>query len=474
LHDSPVTDEIPLPPDEPVLPPHAPRPRWQSIGLAVGAVLLGVAVVIGGAFIGGGLIGNAGPSASGQPSSTASSSSLTPSPSSEPSSTAPAPTPTGSPRPLNSAFAIFPAQPPTDMPSITCTGPIGATDPVALVYLRPTDPAAPNPVVLRDYADVHNPRTVCTFPNSDPTQLIDAHHVVVGGAGPSLFAVVDLPEVRFQWFQLPPHSESVASEFIAVSPELDAIVWMRAIPNDQTGDYTKREIHITTTVGDSVVASLPDEPTGFCGAPLDYSKHGAFSVSGEHLYVLDQPRSLQPVAGGGIFAGASQYSLRVFAGTQLVYSVLPPSGGWLGGAHPAYPVWSPTADILYYRLGDDVWRWIPGSGASRFLTGTRWINPTISPDGRHVAYGVVGADGSTSAYLNNWPSPGQPQRIGPVLQGPVFLNNSQIWLMTLGVNNGCAGGEKPKPVIYNVEAHTTASSIIDGVRMVWPATSSNY
>jgi hypothetical protein len=115
---------------------------------------------------------------------------------------------------------------------------------------------------------------------------------------------------------------------------------------------------------------------------------------------------------------------------------------------------------------------MPGAGASRFLTGVRWFNSTISPDGRHVAYALTGADGSTDAYLANLPVPGVSERIGSAMAGPVFLNNAQIWMMTQAVNHGCAGGEAPKPVIYNVDAHGTAPSIIQGVFLVWPATSS--
>jgi hypothetical protein len=417
-------------------------------------------VVVGVAVISGGLNPNtaASPTASGQVPSAVNSSSVTPS------QAAPTPTPSGTPRPVNSTLSILRAQPPAEIPSITCNGSIGASDPVAIVELRPSVPAAAAPLVLRDYADLDNPRTVCTFPGMQFAQLIDAHHVVLGGGG-GIAAVVDLPEVRFQWFQLP-NSETVASEFIAVSPELDEIVWLKATPNNQTGDYTGREIHITTAAGDSVVANLPNEPTGFCGAPLDSSKRGAFSHSGQYLYVLDQPHPLQQAS--------DDYSLRIFEGTTLVHSVVPPSGGWPAGEHPAFPVWSPISETLYYRLGNDVWRWMPGAGASRFLTGVRWFNSTISPDGRHVAYALTGADGSTDAYLANLPVPGVSERIGSAMAGPVFLNNAQLWLMTQAVNHGCAGGEGPKPVIYNVDAHSTAPSIIQGVRLVWPATSSGY
>jgi hypothetical protein len=476
-----MSDEIPAEdlgsPDQPVVSPRAPRPRWQSIALGAGAVLLGLAVVVGGALVAGGLglVGTPGASASGQPS-VVGSSSIAPSSaaSSSPSTTAASPTPAATPRAVNAAFSIFPATLPTDLPQITCSGSIGASDPVALVGLRPTDPTVQQPEVLRDYADLANPRTVCTFDSFLVVQLIDARHVVTGGGGNGRLAVVDVPDGRFQWFQLPSSAVS-SSELIAVSPQLDEIVWLKNGPYDDIGTISQREIHIATEAGDTTVATLPDEPTGFCGYPPDYSNRGAFSRTGEHVYVLDQPRfAVTPE--GTLGEVAATYSLRVFAGTTLVYSVVPPSGGWLNGGHPAYPVWSPTSETLYYRQGNDVWRWTPDGGASRFLTGVPWFNSTISPDGKHLAYALNGdtIDAPATAYLADLPVPGQPLSIGPALQGPVFLNNRQVWLMTLGANYGCAGGEKPKPVIYNIGDHSTASSIIEGVRLVWPATSSNY
>ena len=442
--------------------PASTPPTWRRIALPAGAVILGLGFIIALAAVGSGLSDRdpaltpshtPAPTTGSEPPSAGPSAATA---TSEASVGPPATPPTSS----SASFNLLPGQPPANFEGqITCAETIGPSDPVALAWLVAGDPSVPQSFVLRDYADIGQPRTACTFVNVQVEQLIDARHIVIAAGG--VHAVVDLPEVRYQWFQLPPWSAESGSMFIAVSPRLDQIVWLTWRVGE-VGTSVLREIHVTTASGDTVVASLPDEPTGFCGAPLDYSKPGAYSLSGDYLYVIDQPRD----AGGG---GGLNYSLRVFAGSTTVFSLAPPAGGWPSGGHPAMPVWSPTSDTLYYRQGDDVWRWTPDEGASMFLAGVRWATPTITPDGSHLVYAVQG-----DVYLAELASPRNPDLIGQgASRPPVFLNDEQLWLFGTLADHGCAGSEGA-PSIYNITDGSESPSIIDQVRGVWPATSSIY
>lgn len=65
-------------------------------------------------------------------------------------------------------------------------------------------------LALRDYADPGSPRTACQFHTQQAghgygvAQLIDARHVVIQSLDCcQTYAMVDLPEVRYHWFQLP-------------------------------------------------------------------------------------------------------------------------------------------------------------------------------------------------------------------------------------------------------------------------------
>ncbi len=330
--------------------------------------------------------------------------------------------------------------------SITCTGSIGAPDSVAFVQLHSGSH------VIRDYSDPAHPRTVCQFPADLATaQLIDAHHALVGGPN-FVYSVIQLPEKTARWFQLP----SVGDQFpslIAVSPQLDAIAYLTT---DIAGKADK--VHLTTSSGDSVVASLTNPHGGRCGSAED-SKQGDYGHSGGHLYVLDQPVP-------------TLNSLVVLEGSQTKLAVAP-QGQWAQGAQPAMAVWSATSDTLYYRKDGSVWRWTAAGGARVFLPGIAWYYPTISADGNHLAYAVIRSDGLHNVYLVDLAHGGSPQLIGKGARTtPVFLNSSQLWYRSEG--NPICGPGGDQPLVYELGDGSEASSIIDFVGSVWPSTSANF
>jgi hypothetical protein len=363
----------------------------------------------------------------------------------------PSAVPTSSPPASSTAsFDLLPARQPADFTlKITCSGSIGASDPVAIVKLHAAVEGSGD-VVLRDYADPATPRTACSFSqygDSYVRQLIDAHHVVIEGNG--AFAVVDLPEVRFHWFKPP-------GGFLAVGPKLDQVLWLTSDPEGTATDT----IHLSTIAGDRVIATLPDNNLGRCGSPED-SEWAAYALSGSHLFVLDQPLP-------------QTNSLIVVEGETIVLSVIPPRAGWPMGAHPLMAVWSPTSETLYYRQGDSVWRWTTAGGAQRYLTGVQWLRPTIAPDGAHLAYSVLRSDGLHNVFLVDLSHGGTPVLIGKGARKlPAFLNSTQLWFRSEGKDYGCAGSEEEKPLIYNLTDSSEAPSIIDWVLKVWPATGSN-
>lgn len=116
----------------------------------------------------------------------------------------------------NTLKLLLASSPPPEATSIlstiTCSGQIGASDPVAFVVLHTVGG------VLRDYADPAHPRTVCQLPGMTYVPVIDAHHVLLS-APRSYYAVVQVPEVAVTWFQLP--STPGINGLDAISPNLD-------------------------------------------------------------------------------------------------------------------------------------------------------------------------------------------------------------------------------------------------------------
>lgn len=402
-------------------------------------------------------------SACGSTADTASHASPTPVPSASAEATSPTPTstalstPASSPISSGASFSVLPRKQPAGFVStITCSGSIGASDPVAVVQLRG---ASGGDAVLRDYANTSSPRTACVFKNGQVRQLIDARHVIIApqidrGDAAYAYAVVDLPEVRYHWFQLP-HPPGFGAGLIAVSPALNEIAWFSN--NDRTGG--DRKVHLTTKSGDKVVGNLPIA-LGRCGSS-EASKEGAYTNSASHLYVLDQP--------------LPDNTLLVFQGAKQVLAVRPPGAGWPKGvaSQPMMAVWSPTTQTLFYRQNGSVLQWTQAGGKQLYLKGISWYYPTFSPDGSHLAYSVLRSDGLHNTYVVDVAHGGSPKLIGKGPRNlPVFLNSTQIFYWSEG--NGICGPGVNQRLVYDITDGSESSTVIDGVSHIWPATSSQF
>ena len=377
-------------------------------------------------------------------------------PSPIPSPTAPplSPPPTAPPDPAYSgSFGVLPAPAPAGFQArIACTGRIGADDPVAIVRMHG---GGDDELVLRDYADVAHPRTACTFAGAWIRQLIDPRHVVVtdnDAEFAGLFAVVELPAVRYAWFQLPRSQAEWGPELITVGPALDRIVWKDVHAEDTDTDI----LYLSTANRTRVLRTVVDTNSGRCGQGTD-SIQGRFTISGSYFNVLNQP-----VIG--------DESLLVYKGHDEQLSILPPNGHWASGRQPIMAVWSPVTPTLYWSQDGDVWRWTPDAGKQVFIAGVTWFDPTISADGRYLAYATPRADGKDVTYLVDLEGDAVPHRIGDGPRGsPRFVNATQLWWRVQSAGHGCTGPQ-PGPAIYNVATGSEDGSVVDDVIATWPAT----
>ncbi len=368
---------------------------------------------------------------------------------------------TTAPTPVSDGFGVLPGTPPGDFEGgVTCSGAMDPGDPVAIVQLRGID-EEPGETVLLDFVDPSAPRTVCTFGGSRwlGARFVDGRHVVISSPtdASDLYLVIDIPEVRYHWVQLPPGADaSFPSMLAAVSPELDRLIWV-----SHEGGTAGDAVHVTTAASDRVIANLRDTNEGRCGDPDD-SNVGGFAPSGSLAYVLNRPLAVD--------AG-----LVVVDGEDIRYRLLAPKDGWPVGDGPAMAVWSPTQDTLYFRNGDDVWTWTADAGATKFLPGVRWSMPTISPDGTYLAYAELRPDGLPDVYLVDLANGPNPERLGTGRRNlPAFLGNTQLWYMGTEDTPGCEGGSERTPLVYSLEDASETPSPIEAVIATWPATSSNH
>jgi len=374
--------------------------------------------------------------------------------------TPPANAPTYTPQASTASFSLLPwaGNPGGPYPIKDCSdagGIIGASDPVALVQPHGLE------VALRDYADPAHPRTVCRFSNNQIVQLIDSRHiVVVGVTATNLFAVVDLPELRHHWFQLPVAPKDWAV-LLGVSPGLDAVAWLSLDQNRQVN------IHITTSQGDQVTPAAPSPSTG--GGRLAMYERAAFSPSGKYLFLLDRR-----LGGNNNLEDPSLRTLLILQGSRVLLRLEPPAGGWAVDGEPAMPLWSPISDTLFYRQNGDVWAWSPETGAAILLPKTAWCFPTISADGRYLAYGAPHSpDGTYNVYLADLRGSLAPQAIGKgPRNAPGFLNANLLWYRAWTQQTCTTDGSQS--LLYDTTDGSESASSLDQVYNTWPATSSDY
>jgi hypothetical protein len=323
---------------------------------------------------------------------------------------------------------------------ITCSGNIGADDPVAIVTLHGQDFP-----VLRDYSDPAHPRNVCSFGFTlIPPQILNPHYVVVQAAdqaGNSVNLVVQVPLVTA--FQL-----KIPGELAAVAPDFSQVLWY-------TSDF--KTLHDTWDTGDVIIQRFPTPIGGRCGNADADSRSGAFTRSASYGYAL------QNVDIGHEYLNVVGNRVGVFAETA-------PKAGWGPLDGPSMAVWSPVSNTLYYRQQGNIWRWTPSAGAVKFTAGVNWIDPSISPDGRYIVYMVRASNGTPTVHLMD-AATGQvlAQLGGAGHDWPFFLTNNLIWFHS--DVSGCAGGAAPTNSIYDLNDHTETASAIDWVSSTWPATS---
>lgn len=360
-----------------------------------------------------------------------------------PSSPTPTPSPSPSPNPVVTPtplgqLPIASAGRLTQPLAISCSGGIGNADPVAVVVLR-----GQSQPVLRDYADPVHPRTVCTFGfNVFPQTILDPHHILVQVVGPNpafLYAVVEVPSGTA-------YEIAVPGAVTAVAPDWSQVLWF-----NQDGS----ELHDSWSGGDALIQRYPPAGGRCSNADTD-SRPGDFSRNSDYGYAIQNQ-------------SPDRSYLNVVGGRASVFSETPPPRGWGAAAGPLFAVWSPVSDTLYYRKLGDVWRWTPQGGASSFKAGVNWIDPSISADGRYIAYMVRAVDATPTVHLMDATTGAVVLDLGSGPRDrPFFLTNNLIWLH--GDVQGCTGTTQAT-YVYDLADHTESPSIIADVWATWPATS---
>ncbi len=76
-----------------------------------------------------------------------------------------------------------------------------------------------------------------------------------------------------------------------------------------------------------------------------------------------------------------------------------PSSDFRAPGFATMPVWSQGVDRLLFRDGNGVRAWDPSGTVTTLVPGLRWYEPSISPDGRTIAYEVLDAQANPRVEL---------------------------------------------------------------------------
>jgi hypothetical protein len=209
--------------------------------------------------------------------------------------------------------------------------------------------------------------------------------------------------------------------------------------------------------GKDVVLQQYPTTGGRCGSPDIDSKSIAFSRDSRYAFALWAQN----------FANTTY--LNVVSNHRNVFSLAPPSATWGSAGGPLMAVWSPAGDTLYFTKQGDVWTWSSSSGAVNLRHGLRWLDPSISPDGRHLVYAVRDSSGVSTVHFMDPATGATGVQIGGSGRDlPFFLTNDLVWVHA--DVTGCIGGQ-PTSYVYDLRTHTEYPSILDSVSVTWPAAS---
>src|SRR5258708_2191883 len=308
-------------------------------------------------------------------------------PSASPSATAsPTVTPSGAEPTLEPSAS--PIAEPTPVPqtgaSITCTAtPTTASNPLVLVSNPNHDQ-----ILLNSLHDPAHATTLCTLSgagfrfisgtemsfatsssSNDPINgTTTIGRLSVTGLMPVVDAVVQGEVMDFAWS---PDGASMAYLLYTAAPGLGSgdanQLWLKS-GADQPHPLT------------------PLIPLFGRGGAISDPIYVRFSPDGKYLLMVDTYVDGPTPAS----ADYAHFQVRAMPAGNLVW--VPPgalvAGDKIGSSFHTMAAWSRTSDRLYYRDAAGVHSWDPPATLGTLASGLIWYSPSVSPDGRDVAYTV--------------------------------------------------------------------------------------
>jgi len=171
----------------------------------------------------------------------------------------------------------------------------------------------------------------------------------------------------------------------AWSPDGSSVAYLVYLEAPGLGSGSANQLWLKTG-SDSSRALTPLIPLFGRGGSISDETIVRFSPDGKYLLMVDTyVLGLAPAS-----PDLAHFQVRAMPVGNLVW--VPPTaltaGDKIGFSFVTMAAWSRTSDRLYYRDRAGVHTWDPPSSVGTLVADLAWFSPSVSPDGRLVAYAV--------------------------------------------------------------------------------------
>jgi Tol biopolymer transport system component len=142
-----------------------------------------------------------------------------------------------------------------------------------------------------------------------------------------------------------------------------------------------------------------------------------------------------------------------------------PSSDFQAPGFATMPAWSRGVDRLLFRDGNGVRRWDPSGTVTTLVPGLRWYEPSISPDGRTIAYTVLDAQSKPRVELIDLQSLKVQALPSPLRWRPMFAS-AGLLLYVRAEENGLPG---QGVLAYNLTSRLETALPYVALLDVWPS-----
>lgn len=177
----------------------------------------------------------------------------------------------------------------------------------------------------------------------------------------------------------------------------------------------------------------------------------SFSPDGEDVLVVHTPADGDPQS--DFSPEQSQLQVRSASGDLAFAADM--------AKDPTMATWSADGARMYLRTVDGARVWLSETGRSDSLRGgARWFNPTVSPDGKLLAYDTGSDRSGVRVRVLDLKSRSTKVVAGAGRFKPVFASGRALWVQRVKACSVCPGLTEPVNEVFAIDLRTGKSKLL--------------